>query len=57
VPANKREVVDFKKGDKLFSPQHGYVTIIATRGFGVKKEFCVEIGGEKVWYSKERLMG
>lgn len=57
MPSNKREMIDFKKGDKLFSPQHGYVEIIDTRGFGAKKEFCIEIAGEKVWYNRQQLKG
>ena len=57
MPPNKREQIDYKKGDKLFSPTQGYVTIVATRGIGSKKEFCVEIAGEKVWYSHTQLKG
>jgi hypothetical protein len=57
MPPGKREKIDFQKGDKLFSPTQGFVTIIGTRGFGSKKEFCIEIAGEKVWYPKEKLIG
>ena len=57
MPPNKREHIDYKKGDKLFSPQHGYVIIEATRGIGAKKEFCIMIAGEKVWYSGQQLKG
>lgn len=57
MPSNKREQIDFKKGDKLFSPTQGYVEIVAVRGYGMKKEFAIEIEGEKVWYSAAQLKG
>jgi hypothetical protein len=57
MPANKRKQIDFKKGDRLFSPQHGFVEILATRGYGMKKEFCIEVEGEKVWYNARQLKG
>jgi len=57
MSSNKREQIDFKKGDKLFSPKYGYVTIEATRGYGMKKEFMIEVAGEKVWYSGQQLKG
>jgi hypothetical protein len=53
----KREIIAFKKGDKLFSPQHGFVTIENVRGYGMKKEFMIDVGGEKVWYSAMQLKG
>ena len=48
--SNKREQIAFKKGDKLFSPKYGYVTIEDVRGYGNQKEFAIEIEGEKIWY-------
>jgi hypothetical protein len=55
MPSNRREMINFKKGDKLFSPKYGYVTIEATRGIGSKKEFMIEIGGIQVWFSGNQL--
>ena len=57
MPGNKREQIDFKKGDKLFSPTQGFVTILAVRGYGDKKEFQIEVGDEKVWYPARQLKG
>ena len=57
MPSNKREMIDFKKGDRLFSPTQGFVEIVATRGYGAKKEFCIEVEGEKVWYNASQLKG
>jgi hypothetical protein len=54
---NKREQVAFKKGDKLFSPKYGYVTIEGVRGYGLKKEFMIDIAGEKVWYTASQIKG
>jgi len=54
---NKREQIAFKKGDKLFSPQHGYVTIEGVRGYGLKKEFMIVVGDEKVWYTASQIKG
>jgi hypothetical protein len=53
----KHEIVTFKKGDRLFSPTQGYVTIEDVRGYGSSKEFCIEIGGKKVWYKSSQLKG
>lgn len=57
MPPNKREKIYFQKGDKLFSPQHGFVTIQDTRGYGGNREFCIDIAGEKVWYNARQLKG
>jgi hypothetical protein len=55
---NKREQINFKKGDKLFSPKYGYVTIINVRGSGREKEFMIDIGdGEKRWYLASQIKG
>ena len=57
MPANKREQIDFKKGDRLFSPRLGFVKIEDTRWVGGKKEFCIEVEGEKTWYTSQQLKG
>jgi hypothetical protein len=54
---NKREQIAFKKGDQCFSPDHGLVTIVGVRGYGNKKEFAIEVEGEKVWYLANLLRG
>ena len=51
----KREQISFKKGDKLFSPKYGYVTIEAVRGHGLNKEFMIDVGGEKRWYPARQI--
>jgi hypothetical protein len=52
---NKREQPLYKKGDKLFSPKYGFVTIENTRGHGNAKEFMIDIAGEKVWFPARQI--